>query len=156
VNYSDWGYGTLQAGDYASPEYDGTVLEASLANYGIEITGVIKNCQIKNNILAGGARGISFTVGASPEDLIFDNCSIEGNTFFNTGDYGVFWQGSSTSEQNVRVFNNVFDIDPFITHANRGSNGTWAANTLPVGIYLANVSGFSVENNDFKNCCIPQ
>jgi hypothetical protein len=157
--YSDWGHGPLFAGNQTtSPDvdgwFDGPVAESDLNTQGIIFEGVMKNVHVKNNMIATGKRAIYFKSGSAPADLIFDNMTIEGNTLFNCGDYGIFWEAGTLSRQNIRVTNNLFDVDPLHTHSNRGANGTWAASGLPVAVYLAFCGGVTVQNNDFGNVCI--
>jgi Right handed beta helix region len=151
--YADWGFGTLWAGNgFAGGIYSGPVPEANLNTNGIVVEPFINNAIIEGNTInTSGDKAIFFKVGAAPAVLSFDNFTVRNNKISNFKSYGVFWEGNTLSSQGINLAGNEFDGDPLFTSTNRGTNGTWVANTVPSAVYVPFVSGLKIDGNDFKN-----
>jgi len=153
---SDWGFGNLWCGNQGSGTYTGAVTEADLNTDGIRIEGSIKRALVESNIIATtGDKAIHFNVGGAPANLLFEDFTIRSNKIADFKSYGIFWPGGTISVQDIRVIGNDFDGDPRLVSANRGSNGTWLAGTLPSAVYAAVVSGFNIARNEIKNVAVP-
>ena len=150
-NYSDYGLGALWPGNWLTADYDGPIDDADYACDGLILEPYLRNVKIYHNTFWDTRYGIYFNSGASPADLMYWNVSIVDNDILQFSDYGVGFGGTSLSEQLVYVRNNNFDGDPLHKNPNRGSNGTWQANTTPNAVRISAVGGFHLEGNHYSN-----
>jgi len=65
--------------------------------------------------------------------------------------YGVLVNTGATLRAYVE--DNLFDLDPYFKHPNRGTNGTWLALSDPTGVKATLGSGVFVRRNTFRNLC---
>lgn len=126
---------------------DATLTEAGLRTTGITFApGTLKNVSITGNIISGIGAAFYLHAGAR----VVNGVAI-GNTVFDCYS-GIAVAGGNTLHNSFAFKDNVFDIDPLLTHPNRGPNGTFLANGDPTALLLQGAIGFSFGGNTFKNC----
>lgn len=126
---------------------DATLTEAGLRTTGITFApGTLKNVSIAGNVISGIGPAFFFLATSRVINGIAAN-----NTVFDC-DNGLAVSAGNTQHNSLAFKDNVFDIDPLMTHPNRGPNGTWLANGNPTALLLQGAIGFSFGGNTFKNC----
>lgn len=127
-------------------------VDAMLTEEGFRTTGVtfapgtLKNVSVTGNVISG--IGPAFYLLATSRVI---NGIVANNTVFDC-ENGLAVAGGNTLHNTLAFKDNVFDIDPLMTHPNRGPNGTWLTNGNPTAILLQGATGFSFGGNTFKNC----
>lgn len=151
VLYSSLGYGEMYTKTgYTDFTINSTVLGGA-TSAGIKLYGGIRNSSVHGNIVDGAHVGLLIdSPTASAVD--FENVLISDNEFIRFN-YGTLVNSNVTACKNVVLDDNIYDGDPLHEHANRGSNGTWLANSTPVGINIGTGSGFIVRDNSFRRVC---
>ena len=146
---SQWGYDTTQwDGSFgANSQYSGAVPESALNGTGILFTSPVRKTRVCDNTIATTGTGITLNASAN---LVNDDLLICRNNISEFSTSGIAATGSSTTAQRIVISGNNFDADPMFTNANRGSNGTWLANSGPYGINM-NVSGVTISANHFRD-----
>ena len=140
------------AGNWLTADYDGPIDDADYACDGLILEPYLRNVKIYHNTFWDTRYGIYFNSGASPADLMYWNVSIVDNDILQFSDYGVGFGGDLPLRAKlVYVRNNNFDGDPLHKNPNRGSNGTWQANTTPNAVTISAVGGFHLEGNHYGN-----
>lgn len=152
---SQWGgLASYWLGDNAGGAfYSGSVTEAQLNTPGITIAGTLRHSRISDNIIRTTGPGIVFLAGAANGD--YDGLLISGNQISDFGLFGIQWASPGVTSHKMRVFGNTFDGDPQFKNANRGTGGTWAADSFPMGVLAQSLNGVSYELNHFRNVCSP-
>jgi len=126
---------------------DPTLTEAAMRQHGVRAHGgTLRNAHIRGNAFMG----INAALSLDPTARII-NGSFSGNTVFDCTS-GVSFDSGNALHQGLRITDNVFDIDPLLTHANRGANGTYLAYGNPTAILMQSANGVGIGGNVFKNC----
>ena len=126
---------------------DPAVVAAAYTQNAIIMYDRIYNAKIADNVITG----VGTVLNIAPSGQFFN--SVFENNIISDVSNGVAANASNTLDQSLIIRNNLFDIDPFFTSTNRGSNGTFLAIGNPVALLFQNSSGYSLAGNTFKNCC---
>jgi hypothetical protein len=155
--YSDWGFGvpiasmnqadrTFRAVD---PQITTTMLRPANAiacrfgTVGLDVSG---------NIISHAITGIASNVPLSANLTSATACR---NQIRDMTDMGIGVAAGADIRINLRISDNLFDMDPYHLHSLRGSGGTWTSvgtSQQAVGIYFLHVVGTVIEQNTFRNC----
>lgn len=143
VSLSSLGYGVFYTRN--GPVDIASITESAVRQYGVRLDGSVRGLGITSNSFVGVGRGVYLDATARVQGLISDN------TFYDvSGGIGV--SGSVSTHQNVISQGNVYDIDPHLSSASRGANGTWTTASGPTGILIQNAFGFLSRGDTFRNC----
>lgn len=151
---SDWGFGSIFPGPYNSGAYyTGAISEAQLNNDGMRIAPAINGLLVEGNTIAGtGNNGIMYQTGTTASNYDFRNNVIRDNIIRDFLNYGIYWQaGSSVTIQDIRIEGNQIDGDPRFINPNRGSNGTWQADTTPTAFQMPYAGNLRITGNDVRD-----
>ncbi len=143
-SWTDYGFGQmfLRSG-LASP----SLAENDLRGDAIAISGgVVRDVLITGNVIRGMVSGLAL-YGATR----LENITFRGNKVIDCFAWGVLINTGATLRAYIE--DNLFDLDPFFKHPNRGSHGTWLAASEPTGVRAQQGSGVFVRRNTFRNMC---
>lgn len=150
--YSEWGYGEA----YSKNGFiDYQVSEAILRGIGIRVQLPVTNLQMSDNLFEVGRYGLMFEVvsGMTIANYLAKNVDIRNNHFIDADLYGIYWNRSTFSHQDITIEGNVFDGDPNFVHSNRGPSGTWVGGTSgPTALKLDQLGSAVVLRNRVRNC----
>jgi polygalacturonase len=149
VAFSTYGRGLIfSRGGWYDPVF--STLHVGQSNGVVVTTGVLKNVQISDNIFTGLNTGIVIN-----NHVRIDSLVVKDNLFWDILNYGcIVNPGGSGHILRAYVESNIFDMDPQHSHSNRGTNGTWLANSHPTAIqFQSGDGGVIVRGNTFRNVC---
>ena len=144
AHFSDYGFGLMfTRTGWINP----ALAESDLRDHAVWIAGgVVRDVLVCGNIIRGMTSGMALLQSTRLENIVFRD-----NQVVDCASYGVLI--NTTGTLRAYIESNVFDLDPFTKHANRGGNGTWLALGDPTGIKAQAGSGVYVRRNIFRNLC---
>lgn len=151
AKYSDYGHGTFID---QGVSYDPAIAEGNLrCGGGIKFEEVdgAKNLNISRNIIEHTGAGLY--IGSASADELGLSGLIEVNQIKDATGYGILLYPNAAKNSNLRIRGNRFDCDTFRMAANSNMNGSYLANSTPVGVSLGLAEGCVVTENEFLNCC---
>ncbi|MCX7382486.1 MAG: right-handed parallel beta-helix repeat-containing protein [Alphaproteobacteria bacterium] len=144
AKFSDYGFGPMFT---RNGWLDPSLAEADMRDTAVSISGgVVRDVLVSGNIIRGMTSGLTLGKAIRLENIIFRN-----NQVVDCANYGVLI--NTTGTLRAYIEENLFDLDPFLKHGNRGANGTWAVLGDPTGIKAQAGSGVFVRRNVFRNLC---
>ncbi len=144
AKFSDYGFGPIFT---RNGWVDPSLAESDMRDNAIVINGgVVRDVLISGNVIRGMSAGLSLGQAVRLENIVFRN-----NQVIDAANYGVIV--NTTGTLRAYIEDNLFDLDPFMKHANRGGGGTWQALGDPTGIKAQAGSGVMVRRNIFRNLC---
>lgn len=150
--YSDWGYGQA----YTKNGFvDYQVPDAILRGIGSRIQLPITNLKVTGNLFEAGRYGIMLDMhpGMPLKSMAAKNVLISDNIITDFDLYGINWNPSAISHQDITIRNNSFDGDPLFISSKRGPNGTWTVgNSGPAAIHVNQLGSITINGNKIKNC----
>ncbi len=157
-DYTTYGYGTY--GRLWDDDYDPAITEAMLRIDGLQLgADCLHRIDVTGNTFSGIASGITFTQGEDTDaPLPFADIFIRGNRFIDLTDFAIeadVFNGAA--RWRVYLSDNLFDMDPYYTHADHADDGTWAADDSlrAIPIFLTTTTAWHFDNNLFRNCSRP-
>lgn len=158
ASYSQWnGAASVWMGDNAGgTTWAGAVTDANLSGPGIVLQGAVRDSRICDNIIrSGGLFGISVAPFDSVSNGDYDGLEIGGNHISDVQVSGIHWTPTTVTSHKMRIRGNTVDGDPQFKSGNRGTGGTWAADSGVYGIYAPTLNGATYEHNHFRNVVHP-
>ncbi len=144
AKWSDYGLGRIFT---RNGWLDPSLAESDIRDHGIWLSdGVLRDVLITGNIIRGMLSGLAMFQAQRMDNIVF-----RGNQVVDCYSYGVVV--NTTGTLRAYIEDNLFDLDPFLKHPNRGATGTWLANGDPTGIKAQAGSGVFVRRNVFRNLC---
>jgi parallel beta-helix repeat protein len=144
-NFSDYGYGELML---RSGPSDPAVTAAMFQGAGVRyLGGRIDAVRISSNVFQGMGRAFYVTAASS----IIGGLSFNGNTCFDLSLNGIAISADPVFQTVNYIRDNVFDCDPYLLNANRGSTGGWAATENLTALLLQSSGGWFISGNVFRN-----
>ena len=125
---------------------DPVVVAAAYTQDAIAPSDKIYNAKIADNVITGTGAALNLSPSGQFFNSVFEN-NIVSDVFA-----GVAANLSNTLDQGLIIRNNLFNLDPFFTSTDRGSNGTFTVKGNPVALLFQNSLGYSIAGNTFKNC----
>jgi len=144
TKFSDFGFGKIFVrGGWADP----SLAEDDFRDNAIQLgSGVLRDVLITGNQIRGMVAGLVFNTATRME-----NVSFRDNQCIDILSYGVLVNCGPSCILRSYVEGNLFDMDPFHKHPNRGPNGTWLAAGNPAAIQAQSGFGVIVRGNLIKN-----
>ena len=144
AKWSDYGFGRMfTRNGYLDP----SLAENDMRDHAVVISdGVIRDVLVSGNIIRGMSSGLALLQAQRMDNIVY-----RGNQVVDCLSYGVVVNNTGTMRAYIEE--NLFDLDPFMKHPNRGPNGTWLAAGDPTGIKAQAGSGVMVRRNIFRNLC---
>ncbi len=144
AKWSDYGFGKIFT---RNGWLDPALSESDMRDHAVVVSdGVIRDVLITGNIIRGMLSGLALFQAQRMDNIVF-----RANQVVDCLSYGVVV--SNTGTMRAYIEENLFDLDPFMKHPNRGPNGTWLAPGDPTGIKAQAGSGVMVRRNIFRNMC---
>jgi hypothetical protein len=149
ATYSLWGYGNTYAVD--GPQ-NPAVVDASLRpSNGIILGGQVRKSIISGNLIAhvGTCLGMDAEAGSN---FGLDDVLVTNNLFsdFSSAVVNIPNPGAAR-HVNLDIRHNMIDGDPYHISSNRGTLGTWLADTVPSVINNTSHQGVRLEQNKIRN-----
>jgi len=143
--FSDYGFGEMfTKHGWVNPP----LKESDLRDNAVEIAGgVIRDVLIAGNVFSGMLSGLAINGSAGDR---CDNIVFRENVVTDCYNWGVLLNTSATVR--AYIYSNLFDLDPYFKHPNRGSNGTWLTNGYPAALWVQSGSGVTFRGNTIRNC----
>lgn len=151
--YSAWGFGLPMT---SLGPMDFRVSEAVLRpTTGIDASANIVSLRMAGNDVLGARRCL--TVSGDPVSPAFARHRVEGNTCFDTWEYGLFYSGATTGLfPHVTIRGNEFVLDPYRMSPGRAAFGSWVQNYgASVGIAMPTSYGPLIQDNMFEELYQP-
>ena len=144
AKFSDYGFGQMFT---RNGWRDPSLSESDMRDTAVSISGgVVRDVLVANNVIRGMTSGLTLGQAVRLENIVF-----RGNQVVDCVSFGVLI--NTTGTLRAYIEENLFDLDPFLKHANRGAGGSWAALGDPTGIKAQAGSGVYVRRNVFRNLC---
>ena len=144
AKWSDYGFGKIFT---RNGWLDPSLAESDMRDHAVVVSdGVIRDVLITGNIIRGMTSGLALLQAQRMDNIVF-----RANQVVDCLSYGVVV--NNTGIMRAYIEENLFDLDPFMKHPNRGANGTWLAAGDPTGIKAQAGSGVMVRRNIFRNLC---
>jgi len=151
TNYSDYGFGVRLA---RSGPSDPAISYASFDLFQIRLRNYANGAIISNNVVSGGTSWGIFLDSTTGQTVnSWDNVVISNNQILNiiNGAAGLNAGIKIVGKGIVKIDGNEFNLDPYCSQAERGSNGTWGAGFTKCACLDVTESTLVCSNNTFKN-----
>jgi len=149
ATYSVWGYGSCYAGD--GPQNPAVIDTSLRPGTGILLGGQVRKAIVSGNVVSHVGTCIGFDAEAGSnfglDDILVSNNSLSD---FNAAAVNIPNPGAAR-HINLDIRHNLMDGDPYHISANRGTLGTWLADTVPSVINCTSHQGVRLEQNKIRN-----
>lgn len=142
AKFSDYGAGPIFT---KHGWVDPSLSENDMRDHGVVIgDGIVRDVLISGNVFSGLFSGLGIN-----DAIRLDNIVFKDNVVSDCLDFGVLLN----SDANIRVYiyNNLFDLDPFHKHPNRGADGTWQTFGYPSAFWVQRGAGVTFRGNTIRN-----
>ncbi|MER9763107.1 right-handed parallel beta-helix repeat-containing protein [Mesorhizobium sp. M0138] len=149
ATFSLYGVGTKL---WQGVPYNPAITDAHLrAAFGINFSnGSFSDVLVAQNIIE--CCGNAFNLGQPTYHGQYERFLIARNITRDITNRGLFWTSGSFT-QDVTIADNDFDLDTYRQTANSNINGSYAADGVPRGIDIGNITGLKILRNRFRNTC---
>ena len=156
--WSDWGYGKLLDRTNSTIWVDNEVNEDSFKMHGIQVKSPVFALDISNNKISGIGEMSAILLNIDkdrPNDInMFNSSQVIANIISDVQGNGIRVNNNGRTKlaNDLKIFNNQFNLDPYFKATNHNSDNTWTNLSKCIPISISNAKGIVVGGNSFKNC----